>query len=61
MTTIGEVQCQRCGHGYRDHEDGGRCLEGWLTRIFGCWCEGFLWVPPDGPPVGSYSDRPRPV
>jgi len=54
----GAVRCQRCTHGYPDHEDaGGRCRQ-IINDRFPCLCPGMAWVDPDGPPVGSYGDPP---
>ena len=55
MSTLGEeIVCRRpgCGRPYVEHQlYGGGCPE--------TGCAGFLWIPPNGPPVGSYTDPPR--
>lgn len=55
MTTLGEeITCRRpgCGASYSEHQRyGGACPD--------TGCPGFLWIDPEGPPVGSYSDPPR--
>jgi hypothetical protein len=55
------VPCRGCGHGYPQHADaGGRCRVV-INDRFPCFCTGFRWVDPGGPPVGSYADPPTPV
>lgn len=56
MSDPAPVGCQRCGHPFGVHEDGGPCEE-WTgptaaapaERVRGCPCVGFLWVDPAGP------------
>lgn len=58
-----ELVCRRCWDPYGEHApDGGACgaVKGEHEKV-PCVCPGFRWVDPDGPPVGSYGDRPRPV
>ena len=55
MTTLGEeIVCRRpgCGASYTEHQRyGGGCPE--------TGCDGFLWIDPAGPPVGSYREPPQ--
>lgn len=56
------VRCQACGHSYGDHPAGaGGCGGTGEPDPLGtgpCGCEGFRWVPANGPSVGSYLDAP---
>jgi len=55
MSTLGEeVVCRRegCGRPYTEHQRyGGACPD--------TDCPGFLWIAPNGPPVGSYGQPPQ--
>ena len=72
MSTVGEaVTCRRegCGHRYSGEHapGGGNCMVWDPATGERCDCPGFQWVPlaptrpANGPPVGSYSDPPRPT
>jgi len=57
---VAAVPCSRghCRHPYPEHDDaGGRCGHVVNDR-FPCTCQGFQWVDPTGPAVGSYTDPP---
>jgi hypothetical protein len=56
------VRCHTCGHSYGDHPSrAGGCAAAADPGPPGtgaCGCDGFRWVPADGPSVGSYLDAP---
>lgn len=56
------VRCHACGHSYGDHRSpAGGCAAAAHPDPSGtasCGCDGFRWVPADGPSVGSYRDAP---
>lgn len=59
MTEGQAVTCARpgCSYPYSEHAPGGGACSN-----PDCDCEGFLWVDPEGVPVGSYQEPPaRPM
>ena len=55
-----ELRCRRCLDRYSEHDPDGHCqaVKGEHEPV-PCPCTGFLWVDPEGPPVGSYREPPQ--